>query len=394
MLKSLVVITACLSPFLLEAQGNTPSPKWNLKGYIDDLQMVQFQHFNDPWMFDNEINNRLDFSWDPCKIFQLGVGMRNRFLFGQTLTTYPEYRGAITNDNGLINMTWNVFSGKSFLLVTQFDRAWISFTKSIVQVTIGRQRINWGQAFIWNPNDLFNTYSFFDFDYPERPGSDAIRLQIFPTVTSTVDAAVKWNKEKEITIAGLARFNACQYDIQFLTGLVDNQDYVLGAGWSGHISKAGFRGEISYFYPKQNFCDTSGLLLATIGVDYTFSNSFSITGQVFYNQLPPGFQPENMLTIYQPPASVKTLSFTEWNIFGQFSFPATPLFNVTLASIYYPDLDGFFLGPSCDVSIKQDLDLSIFIQYFKGTFKDTGPQHNQDLPFESALAAMRLKWSF
>ena len=30
---------------------------------------------------------------------------------------------------------------------------------------------------VWNPNDLFNAFSFVDFDYEERPGSDALRIQ-------------------------------------------------------------------------------------------------------------------------------------------------------------------------------------------------------------------------
>ena len=44
---------------------------------------------------------------------------------------------------------------------------------------IGRQRINWGVNLAWNPNDLFNAYSLIDFDYQERPGSDAIRFQYY-----------------------------------------------------------------------------------------------------------------------------------------------------------------------------------------------------------------------
>lgn len=31
----------------------------------------------------------------------------------------------------------------------------------------------------WNPNDWFNTYNYFDFDYEERPGTDAIRVRVY-----------------------------------------------------------------------------------------------------------------------------------------------------------------------------------------------------------------------
>ncbi|TSA27918.1 MAG: hypothetical protein D4R67_05070 [Bacteroidetes bacterium] len=391
--------TACIFILIsLPLIGWTQSPgktrSWELKGYLNDLQMVQFQKINDPWILDNELQNRLDFFWHPGKVFRLGLGMRNRFLFGQSFAQNPAYKGSLTTDPGLVNLTWSIFSGESFLLVSQFDRAWFSLTAGKVQLTVGRQRINWGQAIVWNPNDIFNTYSFYDFDYPERPGSDAIRLQFYPGYTSVLEAAIKWNNQGKITVAGLCRFNLKQYDIQFLGGLVDDRDYVIGAGWSGNISQAAFRGEISYFYPKNASRDTSGLLLATMGIDYSFSNSLYLVFQIFYNQLPPDFQPENFISLYQAPPSPKILSFAEWNIFLQGSYPVTPLFDVNLAAMYYPDLNGFFIGPTINYSVRQNLDLSVFAQYFNGRFTHTGPQHDQSLKFRACIAALRLKWNF
>jgi hypothetical protein len=380
--------------WLANAQESGKIRSWELKGYLDDLQMTQFQKINDPWVFDNEIHNRFDFSWYPGQVFRMGIGMRNRFLFGQILSQNPAYKGSILTDQGLVNLTWDVWSGKSFLLVSQFDRAWFSLTFGKVEVTVGRQRINWGQAFVWNPNDIFNTYSFYDFDYPERPGSDAIRVQFYPSFTSVVEGAVKWNHEGKITAAGLFRFNVWEYDIQFLGGLVNDQDYVVGGGWSGNLWSAGFRGEISYYYPKHPAKDTSGVLLATIGADYVFNNSFSLTFQAFYNQLPPNFEPQSLLSIYQAPPSPKILSFAEWNLFLQGSYPITPLLDVNLAAMYYPDLNGYFIGPNINYSLKENVDLSFFAQYFNGRFANTGPQHDQNLYFEAFLGALRLKWSF
>lgn len=376
------------------AQSSGKDKSWELKGYLNDMQMVQFQKINDPWILDNEVHNRLDFSWYPGRVFRMGLGMRNRFLFGQGFISNPAYKGSLTTDPGLVNMTWSILSGKSFLMVSQFDRAWFSLTTGKVQITVGRQRINWGQSIVWNPNDIFNTYSFYDFDYPERPGSDAIRLQFYPGYTSTVEAAVKWNSQGKITIAGLGRFNLWQYDIQFMSGLVNDKDWVIGTGWSGNISQAGFRGEVSYFYPKNLSRDTSGVLLATMGLDYSFSNSLYLIFQVFYNQLPPNFQPETLLSVYQAPPSPKTLSFSEWNIFLQGTYPITPLLDINLAVMYYPDLNGYFIGPNVNYSIRQNIDLSFFLQYFNGRFANTGSQQDQNIYFQACISALRLKWNF
>ncbi|MEI6455138.1 MAG: hypothetical protein WCO93_02525 [bacterium] len=370
----------------------TKTKPFSIKGYLNDLQMVQFQKINDPWIFDNEVHNRLDISWVPSSWFSLGVGMRNRLIFGQSLTINPASRGMFTNDPGWINMTWDIYSASSFMIITQLDRAWISFTDDIVQLTIGRQRINWGQAIVWNPNDIFNTYSYFDIDYPERPGSDAVRLQVYPSSTSVIEVATKCNAEGKVTMAGMGRFNTGGYDIQFMTGLVDEQDFVFGAGWSGNISKAAFRGEISYYQPRKQFFDTTGTLLATIGSDYTFGNSLALTFQVMYNQLPPGYQPQNIASIYQAPASPKMLSFAEWNLFLMGSYPFTPLFDASLAVIYFPDRKGFFIGPTLNYNLRQNVDLSLFYQYFNGWFSNT--TLNEEQQFFSSMLALRLKWTF
>jgi hypothetical protein len=386
-----LVSILCLNASLFSQEEKIRS--WQLKGYLDDLQLVQFSKIDDPWILDNQINNRLDFTWNPGKVFSMGAGMRNRFLFGQTFTANTAYKGMLFTDNGLVNLTWDIWSGQSFALVTEFDRAWMSVTTGKLQFTAGRQRINWGQTIVWNPNDIFNTYSYFDVDYPERPGSDAVRLQVYPSSTSTLEVASKWNSQGRITVAGLGRFNAGGYDIQFLAGLVDDQDWVVGAGWSGNIADAAFRGEFNYYHPKKNFADTSGVFLATIGADYTFQNSLALTFQVFYNQLPAGYQPENMLSIYQAPASPKMLSFTEWNIFLMGSYPVTPLFDVSLGCMYYPDLKGYYIGPTLNYNLKQNIDLSLFIQYFNGRFAGVDPM-TEDVYFQSFMGAVRVKWSF
>jgi hypothetical protein len=169
---------------------------------------------------------------------------------------------------------------------------------------------------------------------------------------------------------------------------------VLGTGWSGNIAKAAFRGEVSYYHPEKNAEDTSGILLATVGADYTFKNSLALTFQVFYNQLPAGYTPTNLLSVYQAPASPKMLSFTEWNIFLMGSYPITPLFDVSLSGMYYPDLYGYYIGPTLNYNVKQNIDFSLFIQYFNGRFKDAGMSPGEDLYFQSFLGMLRVKWNF
>lgn len=161
------------------------------------------------------------------------------------------------------------------MLNTTIDRLWADFNYGKLLARVGRQRINWGQTLIWNPNDIFNVYSFFDFDYIERPGSDAIRLQYYPDYSSSLEMVVNANYENHITAASLYRFNKWGYDIQFLAGYVNSEDFVVGAGWSGAIGPVSFRGEFSLFRATKNFSDTIGTGIFTTGFDKVFKNSAS-----------------------------------------------------------------------------------------------------------------------
>src|SRR5210317_1168395 len=114
-------------------------------------------------------------------------------------------------DPGYMNMTL-LTDGKlgdntGYALTTTIDRLWLQFTFGNLEIIAGRQRINWGQTLVWNPNDIFNSYSYFEVDYPERPGSDALRFQYYTGDASTIEVAAKIDSAKQVTAAGYFRFN-------------------------------------------------------------------------------------------------------------------------------------------------------------------------------------------
>ena len=129
----------------------------------------------------------------------------------------------------------------------------------------------------------FNSYSYFDVDYPERPGSDAIRLQYYTGMASNVEVAIKIDAYDKVTAAGYYRFNTLGYDVQLIGGVLSEEDLVLGTGWSGNIINTSFRGELSYFKDLETFADTTGNIMLSVGSDYTFASSLWIQGEVLYS---------------------------------------------------------------------------------------------------------------
>ncbi len=423
-----IIIFLMLSGNLGFGQEDQKSRNWELNGYISNMQSVMYENLNDLWLTENLLHNRLNFKWDISKNVTFSVQFRNRFIYGDlirfdqlikdiedqlngdTTSSIPSFFGIdpadmnsglsgfsnyvdqIDGDNGIADLSLMVAKGNSYLLNMFFDRLWIQYTIDKLEITAGRQRINWGQTFVWNPNDIFNTYNFFDFDYPERPGSDAIRIQYYPGFTSAVEAAVKIDSAQNITAAGLYRFNKWNYDIQVLGGILNNEDFTVGLGWSGNIKAASFRGELSYFHPRDNFGDTTGLMFASLSSEYVFKNSLMIQVEALYRQLPKSYNINNFSEFYSGPLSVKQLSFTEYNIFSQATYPVTPLLNATLGGmVFLGEISGYFIGPSLSYSLMDNLDFSTYIQIFSGKFPDSeGIKRKQNFN----LAFLRLKMSF
>lgn len=368
------------------------SPKLEIGGYISNMQSVLFEDVSGDWISDNLVHNRLNLFWYPGSNLTGTFQLRTRFMYGQSFQFYEDYAGSVNNENNFLDLSWNIFEEKSFLLNTAIDRIYLQYTLDKFVITAGRQRINWGQSFVWNPNDIFNVQNFFEFDYVEKPGSDAIRLQYYPGYSSSIEIAAKLNNEEKLTAAAYYKFNKWGYDIQFLAGILDEEDYLIGLGWSGDIKGAGFRGESSYLQPKDNFKDTSGIMYTSVSLDYTFNNSLYIQTEILYSILPENFSIDNFFEFYSGPLTVKKMSFSKWNLFAQLSYPISPLINVNLSGMYFPDLKGYYAGPGLSYSLKENAELSLIFQVFSGEFPDTstGITDRSELVF----SFLRYKFSF
>ncbi|MFW5820747.1 MAG: hypothetical protein ACOCWA_05620 [Bacteroidota bacterium] len=344
-----------------------PESSFELRGYLSNMQSVMISDINEQWINDNLFHNRLNFFWYPGN-FTASVQLRNRFMYGQTIYMSPGYTDRIDYEDNFLDLSYNIFSGKSYFLNSNIDRLYIQYTAGKFVLTGGRQRINWGQTMVWNPNDVFNVQNYFDFDYPEKPGSDAIRIQFYPAYTSSIELAAKLDSNNKLTAAGYYMFNKWGYDLQFLAGLLSETDIFAGLGWAGDIEGAGFRGELSYFQPKENFKDTSGILISSVSLDYTFSNSFYLQFESLYSEKPEGNGISNFYEYYQGNLDVKSMSFSEWNLFIQASYPFTPLLNGSISFMYFPDLAGFYTGPSISYSLTNNSVLRLISQIFNGEF--------------------------
>jgi hypothetical protein len=379
------IIILILININIPSYSQEDTKKADLSGYVSSLNSAIFETVKDPFIIDYLVHNRLNFKAYLSPKLTFAAEARNRLFMGDMVRLSNSYSETIASDQGLADLSWNIANERSFFINTTIDRLWLDFNSGKFQARVGRQRINWGQTLVWNPNDIFNAYSYFDFDYIERPGSDAIRLQYYPGSSSTAELAIKANHDKKITAAALYRFNRWSYDWQVLAGIFEDDELSAGLGWSGAIGSVSFRGEGTWFQPFKNFTDTAGTGLFTFGTDKIFENNSMIQAQVMFCNKPFGIDAASLYSSRN--MSVKDLAFSKFSAFASYSYPITPLFTAALSGMWFPDREGFFTGLSADYSASENIDFTVLWQHFDGVF-GTGARTKINLAF------LRIKYSF
>jgi hypothetical protein len=340
--------------------------KWELSGYQKDMQI--FINLPESDLFpisqaymDNLLHNRLNFSWYPNDNFTFEADLRSRFFWGDQVRIQPDtaYINALDEANDFLHLSWGKADSLGIAFHTMIDRLYFDYSVGNWQFRLGRQRINWGINVAWNPNDIFNAYSFTDFDYEEKPGSDALLAKYYIGFASSIEVAVKAADDWEDVVAGLLfKWNAWSYDFQVLSGYMSN-NLVGGGGWAGNLWDAGFKGEFSYFYALDDQ-EEDGFAL-TLGLDYIFKNGFYTTLGYLYNQQ--GNNDQSLSNLFSFELSAKNLYPYQSALFLQASYPITPLSNAGIALIYSPvKTHPLFISPNFSYSLSDDLDLGVFGQ--------------------------------
>ena len=383
---------------LLMSMNLLPQEKertWRLNGHLQALENVWIPPSSSRWQTMTSLYNRLDFRYEPIKQVSFHAGVRNLFNYGQLMQSlYPYYPEYATQDEGLVDMTWLWAKDSSYFFYSNIDRLNFKIITGKLETTIGRQRINWGINLVWTPNDIFNAFNYFDFDYVERPGCDAILVQYYTGTTSSLQFGFKVDQHLymidsayKFTSALMYRFNRWGYDFQFLGGVM-REDAVVGAGWSGDIKGAGFNGEASYFLDRKELFDTTGALVGSAELNYTLKNSLFLHAGYLYNSAgttgPAGWGTALFLTV---DISAKNFTRARHSIFAEVSYPITPLVNGNVACIINPNDKSGFAGPSVDISLTNNLSLFMIGQVFWG-------EHMTEFGDYGTLVYWRLKWNF
>jgi len=383
--KISIIFFICL-PFLLRCQEEAPR-KWELSGYQKSLQgILVFEDPNtqkDTLLTNIFLHNRLNFKWFPNNSFTLRAELRTRYFFGtfhrsDFNSNFKQQLKEASND--YLNLQL-IDYGSQTVLHSVFDRLYLKYEKNEWEVSVGRQRINWGIGSVWNPHDIFNTFSFLDFDYEERPGVDAVHITRYIGYSGGIELAVKAADSWNDFVAGLRyKVNKWNYDFQVIGGFA-KQDLVLGVGWAGAIKNVGFKGEISYFL--STLSDRKDGFSSVLEMNYAFAKGTILSTGLLYNA---SDNSDTNLFAFQLEA--RNLYPFHWAITSTVVQPITPLFQGSISMVYSP-VKGhpLFISPDLTYSIAQNVDVDLIVQiFFEGLTKAYKAR--------TKLFYLRIKWSF
>lgn len=372
--------------FAITAWAPAQEITFDYSGYLKELGALGVDSEFEHTQYDNIIHHRIETELGLGKFFTLNADARNRLLTGYSIRHNPgSIRSQYDRDPGYADLTHVWFDTDDSIFQTNIDRLSLQYSNGPFDATIGRQRINWGRTFVWSPNDLFNNFAYLDFDYEERPGTDAVHASYSWSYASSLEGAWQfgdsWDKS---VVAGMFRGSLGTYDVQGVLGHYYDQ-LAVGAGWSGYISGAGLKGEITYFHPEDNFTDESGNISATAGMDYMFNNSIFLRGELLYNG---GFQrSRNPAQQLLEPPRANNLFVAETAAFLDASYPFHPLINGSLGTMLSFDRSIYVIIPQVLFSVTDNIDFLLLSQLLYGdVLQDATPTPN--------LFYFRLKWSY
>ncbi len=369
-------------------------PKFFVQGYLKD--MISLNDLGDSSLIDNLVHNRLDFRWYPKDNLRFYGSLRTRIFTGET-TKLEGFEEFIEYDTYYFDLTWTVFHKDAFLMQTMIDRLYMEWIQQDFTVKVGRQRINWGINTVWNPNDIFNAYSYFDFDYEERPGTDAVRVEYYTGTNSSIDMAVSLpaasinaagQDVKTWSAAIMYKTNKWNYDFQFMGGY-SRENWVLGTGWAGNLGSAGLKGEVTYFLPENETEEDPEALVGTVSIDHTIGKFFYNISYLFNSAGPVELGPEGLIRLNSRALTAKNLSPYRHSAFFQASYQFHPLINAGTGVMVFPPNKAVFLSPFLSWNIFQDFDLDFIVQGFYGEDFFTGEFRSLSTSY-----FLRGKWSF
>ncbi|MBU0509149.1 hypothetical protein KKH27_09975 [bacterium] len=396
-LRAAVILLMCVISARAEWR-----PDYSLRGYVRETPIYwkppPYLSDTGERRFDNILHARLNGRLYPASRLRIGAELKTRIFTGESAQEMRQQADISSHLQPYFRLSRTFSESDHAIWTGSVDRLWLQWEPGPLTFTAGRQRVAWGTNWVWNPTDVFNPSSPFDFDNEEKPGADAVRAEWYLGPNSVLDAAFAPQEKADSSVAAARlKVNRWEYDWIVLAGR-RGPTTVAGFAWAGHIRGGGFRGEILYtmlragsgwrfmFPPFFSFIEEhKDNLTAAISGDYTFPSSLYLHGEVLYNEHGTTDKAGGVRQVF---AFLKgDLTPARLSLFGEVAQDLSPLVRASVAGILNPYDLSWYAGPTVSWSVITNLDVVGAGLIFGGDeyteFGDAG---------EMLMA--RIKWSF
>jgi hypothetical protein len=168
----------------------------------------------------------------------------------------------------------------------EIDDAFVRVSGGALEALLGRQPITWGAGRIWQPTDIFATFSPTALDTEYKPGIDALLLNAYPSRFSTVQLAYVLSPRDtpQVKDSGALRWRAqvgAESELTALAGSVRGESLAGGSVETSWL-QAGWRLEALGFHPR----DRDGTaVFAVAGVDTQLSDGTLLLAELYHHTL-------------------------------------------------------------------------------------------------------------
>lgn len=269
---------------LFSALNDYPNPNlaWELEDGVSSdtiLRLIGEGQLRDGWTYELHGAQRVQFE-------TLEGERAGRLGWGEPVQATGRYRA--TREDWM----WAEHEDGSAEL--SLDRLNLKVALSKADILLGRQAVNFNQAFFWNPLDVFAPFGPLQFDRDYKTGVDAARVDVPLGRLGGLNLIGALGRETELDdmswegSALLARAFANWQDWDWaLQGGKICGGYMVGGGASGDLGPLALRGEAAHFAPEErNGFSPIGLTdhaEVVLGAGRRFADSLDVETEYFFN---------------------------------------------------------------------------------------------------------------
>lgn len=285
-------------------------------------------------------------------------------ILGKEYLNTPDYQFAKKYDHSLpVDIYKYIYDNGEIENRLYLYRAYATVRYGNHDFIAGLQRIPFGVGKIWTPTDVFNPVNPLSIETGERVGVMALRAELNPSdmtrIQITGNVKNDW-KANKLGIRMKGVFKSIDAGISLITGVDFNMygyELEMNIGSTG----AELRSEGGYF---NYFTEDNQYFKGILGVEYGFENSLIISFEYLFN----GAGEDNYKDY-----TVNTVDYSQWNEMGKhyvatvLSYQISPLLTSNISFINNLSDQSYFISPSIEYSISDNINMKVGYQLFGGT---------------------------